>query len=169
MPLPYELRMKVQNHSLSFFPMYSITPRLISVQRYPVQSETLEQARKQTRLSTTRGSVRAEMQTSKRRTLEGKGMRDSRMWNTFTDIAGKGVGFAGQGVSRAVEAASYVGEVKIRLPVHDCLFEGSPVSITGSLHISSARRMVSELTPTSDSRMARATMHVELYHVQCQT
>lgn len=34
------------------------------------------------------------------------------MWGTVADIAGKGAGFAGQGISRAVNAASYVGEVR---------------------------------------------------------
>ena len=33
------------------------------------------------------------------------------MWGAVADIAGKGAGIAGQGLSRAVNAASYVGEV----------------------------------------------------------
>lgn len=38
--------------------------------------------------------------------------REANMWGAVADIAGKGAGFAGQGLSRAVEAASYVGEVR---------------------------------------------------------
>ena len=33
------------------------------------------------------------------------------MWGTVAGIAGKGAGLAGQGISRAVNAAAYVGEV----------------------------------------------------------
>lgn len=33
------------------------------------------------------------------------------MWGKVAGIAGKGVGFAGERLSKAVEAASYVGEV----------------------------------------------------------
>lgn len=35
------------------------------------------------------------------------------MWGTVAGIAGKGAGFAGQGITRAVNAASYVGEARI--------------------------------------------------------
>lgn len=38
------------------------------------------------------------------------------MWGSVVaDIAGKGAGLAGQGITRAVEAASYVGEVNISI------------------------------------------------------
>lgn len=37
------------------------------------------------------------------------------MWDKVASIAGKGVGFAGEKFSKAVEAASYVGEVSVAL------------------------------------------------------
>lgn len=46
-------------------------------------------------------------------TADAKSREGTRaMWGTVAGIAGKGAGFAGQGITKAVNAASYVGEVR---------------------------------------------------------